>query len=129
VSARPRVFPASAALVAIVALATGAAGCKRQRGASTCDKVGARFLELARADLAASPELDAAHRRGVTGLLAPMRDSMVRACREDGWATDARACFTAAADVAAFRACEDALTAPQRELLRTSAAKGLQAAP
>lgn len=114
-------------LVAVTVIALGAgAGCKRgSRGGSTCDAVGARFLGLAQADLAATPDLDPAKRRGVTGLLAPMRDAMVRACREDGWSTEARACMIAAADVAGLRACDVHLTEPQRELRRKAASAGI----
>jgi hypothetical protein len=122
VRARARVLTA----VALAALAVTAAGCKRG-GAASCDAVGARFLALAHQDLDATADLDAASRRGLSGLLAPMRDSMVRACREDRWAVDARTCFIGATDVAALRACEATLTAPQRELLRAAAGKGIQA--
>ncbi len=116
-----------AVTVALFAAGTGA-GCKRgSRGGSTCDAVGARFLGLAQADLAATTDLDPAKRRGVTGLLAPMRDAMVRACREDGWSTEARACMIAAADVAGLRACDVHLTEPQRELRRKAASAGIHA--
>lgn len=112
-------------LVIALALA-GSAACSRQKDASSCDAVGTRFLALARAEVAADAELDKDVRRAVNGTLAPMRDSMVRACREDRWASEARACFVGAADVAAFRACEGQLTAEQRELLRSHASRGLQ---
>ena len=128
VRARPRV-PVALTLGALAVLASVVvlgAGCKRHKGGATCDAAGARFLELAHQGLDADATLDAAGKRGVRGLLAPARDAMVRACREDGWAEDARACFVAAADPAAFRACEAKLTAPQRELLHTAASKGIQ---
>ncbi len=104
------------------------AGCKHHRGA-TCDAAGARFFALAQADLAASKELDAATRRGLDGLLAPMRDAMVRACREDGWSVEARACMVAAPDKTQLSACDAKLTEPQRELLRKAASDGLTAPP
>ena len=112
-------------LVIAIGLA-GSAACKRQKDPASCDAVGTRFLGLARAELAADVELDDDRRRAVTGVLAPMRDSMVRACREDRWAAEARACFVGAADTAAFRACERQLSAEQRELLRSHALRGIQ---
>jgi hypothetical protein len=67
---------ASLALVALVAVAA----CKKHpAGEATCNQVGARFYEIAHDQLAASKDVDERTRAGVTGLLAPMRDSMVRA--------------------------------------------------
>ena len=120
--ARSRVLLAAA----LVTLAVG--GCKGRGQGASCNTVGTRFIALARADLAAS-DLDPASRRGVTGLLAPMRDSMVRACREDKWSAPARICFAAAADVTTFRGCEGELGATQRELLHKAAGQGLHATP
>lgn len=108
------------ALAAFVGLSS-LAGCKHGKGGASCDAVGVRFLALAQADLAAAKELDGASRRGVAGMLAPMRDAMVRACREDGWSPEARACFIASADPTQFQACERTLSEPQRELLRKAA--------
>ena len=122
VRAAPVLFTAT-----ILALTVAAGGCHRHRDPASCDKVGARVLALAHQDLDATKDLEPANRRGVEGLLAPMRDAMVRACREDGWAKDARACYVGAADVAALRACDAMLTEPQRELMRKAASKGIQA--
>jgi len=105
-------------------------GCKRQpAGERTCDQVGARFLAIARDDLARQAKEgggDATVRDGVAGLLAPMRDSMVRACRQDRWSAEARACYADAPSQAAFTACEVKLTGEQRQLLEQAAAKGIQ---
>lgn len=91
--------PRPAVLLATFMVAALGVGCKHKKGA-TCDAAGARFLALARQDLDASADSDAASKRGLVGLLALMRDAMVRACREDGWSVEARACMAAAADKA-----------------------------
>ena len=116
-------------LCVLLAAALAVGACKGRGKGASCDAAGARFLALAHADLDATPDLDPAHRRGVLGLLAPMRDAMIRACREDGWSAEARACLVAAPDVATFRACDQKLTGPQRELMRKAASKGIQATP
>lgn len=104
--------------LAVVACLVAVAACKRGgAGQHACPQVGARFYALAHAQIDADATLTAPERRGVLGLLAPMRDSMVRACTEDRWAEPARACFVAAADRAAFHACEARLSAEQRALL------------
>lgn len=104
----------------------GTTGCKRHPAGTTCDAVGARFLTLARADLDAAAGLDAATRRGVAGLLPPMRDAMVRACREGHWSAEARACYAAAVDSTALGACEAQLSDAQREAVRKAAARGAE---
>lgn len=113
----------------LLAAALAAGACKGKGKGASCDAAGARFLALARADVDATADLDPANRRGVIGLLAPMRDALIRACREDGWSAEARACFVAAPDVAAFRACDQKLTGPQRELMRKAASEGIQPSP
>ncbi|HVV86922.1 MAG TPA: hypothetical protein VHE35_27980 [Kofleriaceae bacterium] len=118
-----------ATVLAAVLVAGAAAGCHRHHDAASCGAVGANFMTLAQADLAASTDVDPANKRGVAGLLAPMRDSMVRACREDRWSAEARACFAAAPDTAQLRACEAKLSEPQRALLDKAASKGIQATP
>lgn len=115
-------------LLAAALVALAVAGCKGRGEGASCDSVGSKFIALARADLDAS-DLDPASRRGVTGLLAPMRDAMVRACREDKWSAPARTCFAGAADVATFRTCEAELGATQRELLHKAAGQGIHATP
>lgn len=106
-----RAFAVLACLVAVTACKRGGAG------EHACPQVGARFYALAHAQVDADTTLSGPERRGVIGLLAPMRDSLVRACLEDKWAQPARACFVGAADRAAFYACEAGLTAEQRALL------------
>ena len=97
--------------------------CKRHpAGERTCGEVGHRFYELGHAEVEKSTELTAAERTGVRGLLAPMRDSMVRACTEDRWSAAARACFAAAPDPPAFSACDAQLAPEQRALLAQRAA-------
>jgi hypothetical protein len=114
--------------VSIVVVIAALAGCKRQPASErSCDQVGARFVAIARDGLVRQGStMDPQLRDGVDGLVAPMRDSMVRACRQDGWSIAARACFADAASEAAFRACEASLTGEQRQLLEQSAAHGAQ---
>lgn len=114
----------SAALVSLTALAL--AGCKKGGGNASCDAVGARFLAIAEADLAKATDVARDEREAVHGLIAPLRDAMVKACRQDGWSADARACFGDAPDEARFRACEAKLSGEQRALLEQSSARGIQ---
>lgn len=113
---RPALF-----VVALVALAA----CKKHpEGEATCNQVGARFYQLSHDQVAAAKDVDERTRANVTGLLAPMRDSMVRACRDDKWAAEARTCFASALDQPQFYACEPKLTAKQRaELGKTAGIK------
>ena len=104
----------------------GLGGCKKG-GDNSCDAVGARFLAIAEADLAKAEGVARDERDAVHGLVAPLRDAMVKACRQDGWSAEARACYAAAPDEARFRACEAKLTGEQRALLEQSAARGIQA--
>ncbi len=107
----------------LVAIAAAAAGCKHHPpGERTCGQVGARFYEIARADVTKTTDLPAGQKHGVIGLLAPMRDSMVRGCLDDKWSAEARACFADALDQAAFYGCEPKLSAEQRALLSKRAA-------
>jgi hypothetical protein len=102
------------------------AACKKGGGNAGCDAVGARFLAIAEADLAKATDVAKSERDAVHGLIAPLRDAMVKACKQDGWSADARACYVAAPDEARFRACEAKLSGEQRALLEQSAARGLQ---
>jgi hypothetical protein len=108
-------------LVAL-ALASTAGGCRREAGdgSARCDQAGARFLELARAQVAgeaARGGLDRETRHMVDGTLPAIRDALVRACTEQRWSPAARDCFATAADGAAVAACHEALPAEQREAL------------
>lgn len=109
-------------LLAVLVLAA----CKKGGGNDSCDAVGARFLAIAEADLAKATDVGRDERDAVRGLIAPLRDAMVKACRQDGWSADARACYVAAPDEARFRACEAKLTGEQRALLEQAAARGVQ---
>ena len=104
------------------AAALALSACKgHPAGEATCNEVGARFYTLAHAQVAISKELDERERAGVLGLLAPMRDSMTRACRDDGWSAAARACFATAGDQPRYLACETSLSSEQRALLAKAA--------
>lgn len=107
------------ALALLLALALPACGKGKKDGAS-CEDVGARFLALAHAqvDSAAkagdvAPELETA----VESHLPAMRDSMVRACKEDGWSKETRDCFAAASSDTRMTACYQTMPAEQRALL------------
>lgn len=109
--------------LAAVALVLAAAAC--HRGASdgaSCRQAGARFYELESAQLT-QVAMDASAKRRVEHMIAPMRDALVRACTEDKWAAEARACLVAATDRAAYYACESKLTAEQQGRLSAAAAK------
>ena len=111
-------------IAVVLAVVAAAAACKgHPAGEATCDQVGARFYQLAHAQVAISKEVDDRERAGVIGLLAPMRDSMVRACRDDGWSAPARACFATAAEQTSYFGCETSLSPEQRALLAKSAAR------
>ena len=102
-----------------------AAGCHRagDRGpGAPCDAVGAKFAIVARAELAAQKDLPADVAGGVDGLIAPMRDGMVRACKDDKWEAAPRDCFAGAADARGMKACYEQLTAAQRASLDLAAA-------
>lgn len=114
-----------AAILFAATLSTG--GCKKGGGNASCDAVGARFHAIADADLAADKGVDARERAAIRGLIGPMRDALVKSCRDNNWSPDARACMAAAADEGAFRACEVKLTGEQRAMLEQAAAKGIQA--
>jgi hypothetical protein len=114
------------ALAIVLVLGAAAAGCKKSGAGASCDAVGIRFQTIAEADLKLDNGVDAQEREAVRALVAPMRDAMVKSCRENGWSADARACMAAADDEAKFRACEAKLSGEQRALLTQAAAKGIQ---
>lgn len=110
---RPLLFAAIALLAA----------CKRHpAGEASCHQVGARFYELAHAKLDEAT-IAAGERDRVAGLLAPMRDSMTKACTNDTWSAAARGCFAGARDQVAFYACDRELTPDQRATLAAGAGK------
>jgi hypothetical protein len=112
-------------LVLATAAALGLFACKRHTDpgpGATCDAVGTRFATVARAELAADKDLAKDLAQSVDGLIAPMRDGMVRACRENTWAAGARDCFVAAADEKSMKTCYAQLTPAQRTALDRAAA-------
>jgi hypothetical protein len=112
-------------VTAVVGLSLIGCGRRDAGGAgASCDAVGARFLAVARAQLAARPDLDATLRTGIEDLLSPMRDGMVRACREGAWTPAVRDCFGGAADDAAMKACYQQLTPEQQQALAAHSAGG-----
>jgi hypothetical protein len=109
--------------IAIVALLASA--CHRHEAGgpgAPCDAIGAKFALVAKAELDADKDLAPDVRDGAKGLVAPMRDGMVRACKDDGWTAASRDCFAAANDERAMKACYAQLTADQRASLDRSAA-------
>jgi hypothetical protein len=110
---------------AIAVFTLGTFACKRHSDpgpGAPCSAVGAKFAMVARADLAAQKDLADDARKQVDGLIAPMRDGMVRACEDEKWAAPARDCFAAADDEHAMRTCYAQLTADQRAALDAAAA-------
>jgi hypothetical protein len=110
-----RSIPAVAVVVLAMSLGCGRGGSARS--GAPCEAGGARFLEIARAQLAAKPDVEAALRTDLEGLLTPMRDGMVRACRDGAWSPAARDCFAAARDEHAMKDCYRQLSPEQQEKL------------
>jgi hypothetical protein len=107
--------------IAIAALLASA--CHRHTDAgpgAPCDAVGAQFALVARAELDAAKDLAPDVKDGAQGLVAPMRDGMVRACKDGAWSADARDCFAGAKDEHAMKACYAQLSADQRASLDRS---------
>ena len=114
------------AVLALLAL-VGSGGCRRgAKDAPSCGAVGAKFLALAKGDLARTTPSDAM-RRAVLDQLPAMRDSIVAVCTESRWTEAVRACLVQAADHVAFEACELQLTEAQRRAL-DRAARGEESA-
>jgi hypothetical protein len=99
-------------LAAIVGL--GVAGCgRRPDDGPPCSAVAAKFLDLARYDLA-SAKVDDATSHAVADQLPAMRDSLAQACSEGRWSAQVRSCLAHANDHVAFETCERELTDEQR---------------
>jgi hypothetical protein len=81
-----------------------------------CSAVAARFLDIARTDLARAAQdgVDAATRRAVEDQLPAMRDSLTQACADGRWSAEVRGCLVAASHHVGFEACEQQLTDDQR---------------
>ena len=96
----------------VIVLAAGA--CRgRGDGAPPCSAVAARFVDIARHELA-NAKLDEATARAVTDQLPAMRDSLSQACAEGKWSAGVRQCLVQASDHAGFETCEQQLTDEQR---------------
>jgi hypothetical protein len=126
-----RAVPRLLALVALVALAAPATACRRHGGGGSgapCTAAAGQFAQVARAELAAKHDLAPELRDGVAGLIAPMRDGMVRACREGAWTAESRDCFARADAEAAMKDCWNRLSDDQRAALaRLEAGQGSDA--
>jgi hypothetical protein len=85
-----------------------------------CSTVAARFLELAKHDLA-NAKVDEATARAVTGQLPAMRDALAAACTDGSWSAATRVCLIHAKDHDDFEACEQQLTDKQRRDLNRAA--------
>jgi hypothetical protein len=111
--------------IAVVALALAVSACARHRDlgpGAPCEAVGGKFAAVARNDLAAAKDLSPELRGGVDGLIAPMRDGLIRACKDGAWNEAARDCFAGADDERAMKACYTRLTSDQRAALDRAAA-------
>ena len=101
------------------------AGCKRDPNAAPpCGAVGAKLLVIARAELDATPQRDAATRRAVLDQLPAMRDAIVHACTDTAWSEPVRRCLVDAVDHVAFEACQQQLTDAQRQDLARRSSTG-----
>jgi hypothetical protein len=111
--------------IAVAALALSLGACARHRDAgpgAPCEAVGAKFASVARTGLAADKDLTPDLRTGVDGLIAPMRDGLIRACKDGAWDQPARDCFANADDERAMKACYGRLSSDQRAALDRAAA-------
>jgi hypothetical protein len=107
----------SATLVSLLVLGAWLLGAACRGGAGDaappCSAVAARFLDLARTDLA-SAKLDDVMARAVTDQLPAMRDSLAQACTDGSWSAATRNCLVHASDRVGFETCEQQLTDEQR---------------
>jgi hypothetical protein len=99
---------------AVLAVLVGAIACRGGGDAAPpCGAVAARFVDIARHELA-SAKIDDATARTVADQLPAMRDSLDRACTEGRWAAATRKCLVQARDHVGFEACQQQLTDEQR---------------
>ncbi|HEY0189911.1 MAG TPA: hypothetical protein VGC42_02235 [Kofleriaceae bacterium] len=90
------------------------AACHRGGGdQASCGSAAAKFLEIAKYDLAAAG-VDEATSRRVADQLPAMRDALAGACTEGKWSEAVRNCLVRANDHVGFEACEAQLTDEQR---------------
>jgi hypothetical protein len=112
-----------AALRLALGLALGLAGAAchgpARDPAPPCSAVAARFLDIARTDLArvggdGQAGIDRATRRAVEDQLPAMRDALAQVCADGRWSAAVRGCLVAASDHVGFEACEQQLSDDQR---------------
>jgi len=112
-----------AAICLLLVACHGSAG----DAAPPCGAVAAKFLEIARFDLA-HVQVDEPTARAVTDQLPAMRDALSQACTDGKWAATTRNCLVHASDHVGFEACEQALTDEQRRDL-DRATRGMAETP
>jgi hypothetical protein len=102
-------------LVLLLWLGLGATACRGRAGdaAPPCSAVAARFLEIAKHELA-SAQVDEATSRAVGDQLPAMRDALAGACSDGTWGEAIRKCLVQASDHAGFERCEQQLSDEQR---------------
>jgi hypothetical protein len=81
--------------------------------APPCSAAAAKFLEIAKYDLA-SARVDEATARAVADQLPAMRDALSSSCTNGNWNAATRKCLVHANDHAGLEACEQQLTDEQR---------------
>jgi hypothetical protein len=102
-------------LVLIVACRGGAGDA-----APPCSAVAAKFVEIAKYELAQAKPDDATS-RAVSDQLPAMRDALAQACTDGKWSGETRKCLVRANDHVGFESCEQQLTDGQRgDLQRAS---------
>ena len=107
-----------------VILAAGLACRGSGDDAPPCSAVAARFLDLAKYDLAQA-KVDETTAREVTDQLPAMRDALAQACNDGKWSPAIRRCLVHAGDHVSFEGCEQQLTDEQRrDLDRANRAPG-----
>jgi hypothetical protein len=99
----------------LVSLGLGAAACRGRTGdaAPPCSAVAARFMDIARHELA-SAKVDEATSRAVSDQLPAMRDALAGACSDGTWGESLRNCLVHASDRGGFETCEQQLSDEQR---------------
>jgi len=103
-------------LIATLALAAAATGCRKPSDAPSCAAIANQFMAIARTDMSSSG-LDEAVRRGVDAQLPAMRDALLSACSDGHWSEAVRRCLAVAASHVEFEACEAQLDDAQRRAL------------
>ena len=81
--------------------------------APPCGAVAAKFVDIAKYELA-SARPDDATQRAVSDQLPAMRDALAQACADGKWSAETRKCLVRANDHVGFESCEQQLTDGQR---------------